>query len=368
MNVLGYPVSLTLWRYMATRFLLQLIIIGGALASLIYIFEVIELFRRAGGGDVPTMSIIWMGLLKLPETLQVITPFIFLVSALGLFWQLSRSSELVVMRANGISVWQFIAPILTTTFVIGLINFALLQPIAAASISRYQTLETRHLGEQKRIIALNEQGLWIRQAKDNIIWLLYAKNINMQTTRLQSLMVLALDDQGFLKQRYDAPYGYVQDESWILQNGLETKSNGATSEFTTKAITAGIDQEEILSGFTEASTLSSWDMPSQIKTLKNSGFSVRTLLLYYYNLIAAPFLWMSMILIAVTVSLSSQRVSRTALLLGLGVIIGFFYFLFARYFEALSITQRIPELMAVWTPIIIATFVPISVLLQKEDG
>ncbi len=368
MNVFGYHLSLTLWHYMIERFLMQLLIIGGALTGLIYLFEVIELFRRASGDDVATLAIFLMGLLKLPETIQIITPFIFLAAALSLFWQLSRSSELVVMRANGISVWRFIAPVMGLTLILGVLNFTLFQPVGAASLSRYQTLEGKYLGAQKRVVALNEQGLWLREVREGSIWLLHAKNIDIQNSTLGTLMVLVLNDTGTLQTRYDAPSGLIQNKNWMLGNGLETAANGAMRPFASKTVMAGLDQEEILSGFTKAATLSSWTLPKHIKTLKSSGFPTRSLLLYYYNLIAAPFLWMSMIMIALTVSLTPQRVARTSLLLTLGIVIGFFYFLFARYFEALSMTQRIPELMAIWTPIIIAIFVPISVLLQKEDG
>lgn len=363
-----HTISWTLWRYMGARFLTQLFIIGGALASLIFVFESIELFRRAAGDDVSALRIFIMGLLKLPETMQIIAPFIFLTAALSLFWQLSRSSELVVMRANGISVWRFTTPIISLTLFLGILNFALFQPISAASLSRYEILESQYLGEERRIISLSDKGLWLRERQDNLVWLLHAQTINLNTSTLGNIMVLVMDQNGDLMRRYDAQTGQIDQNRWILNNGLETSSNGSSEAFDRREANAGLNSNDIIAGFTEAETISAWSMPHQIARLKNSGFSTRTLQLYFYNLIAAPFLWISMILIALTVSLNPHRLSRSTALITLGIVVGFFYFLFARYFEALSITQRIPELLAIWTPILIATFIPISILLQKEDG
>lgn len=359
---------ITLWKYLARRYLVQVGMIALGLLALIYMFETFELLRRAGGHDVPTQTVMFMALLKLPETAQIIFPFVFLLSGLSLFWQLNRASELVVMRATGISAWRFVAPIALVAFACGLFNIAVLQPVGAASLSRYATLEAQYLGTPRRIAALNKQGLWVRDSHQGRVRLMHAQSVTMPEAKMTDLMILDLDDKGALLTRFDAAGGFYDNEAWVLARGMETDANGAVTPFVGKRVEAGVGREELFAGFTESGTFAFWTLPAHIKTLAESGFPTRSLVLYYQNLLATPFLWVAMTLVAVAVSLTPHRMGRTVLLLSLGVGAGFFYFLFARYFEALTLTQRIPEIVAAWVPVAIATLVPLTSLFQTEDG
>ncbi len=362
------PIPWTMWRYLAQRYAIQIALVGGFLFGLIYVFESLEMLRRAEGHDVALSTVMGMAALKLPETAQVLFPFIFLISGLSLFWQLGRASELIVMRAVGISVWQFIAPIILTAFILGVFNVAVLQPISATSLNRYAVLEAQYLGKPRRIAALNEQGLWLRDSRDGVTRLLHARNIGADGQALNNIMALNLNDNGTLISRLDAGKGRFDEESWILQNGAITASNGDRHDFAQQVIETGIKRSDMFSGFNEAATFSFWSLPNHIGTMAASGFPTRNLVLYYQNLLAMPFLWVSMALIAAVVSLTPHRLGRTTLMIGVGVLAGFFYFLFARYFEALSMVQRIPEAMAAWVPVLLATLLPLYSLLKKEDG
>lgn len=362
------PVPWTMWRYLAMRYLTQIALVGAFLFGLIYVFEALELLRRASGHDVALSTVLGMAALKLPETGQVLFPFIFLIAGLSLFWQLGRASELIVMRAVGISVWQFIAPVVLTAFALGVFNIAALQPISAASLNRYTVLEAEHLGKPRNVAALNQQGLWLRDTRDGVTHLLHARHVGSDGQSLKTIMVLNLNDKGSLLSRYDAPEGRFDESQWVLMNGIVTDRDGARSGFANRAIETGIKRSDMFAGYNEVATFSFWSLPGHIKTMAASGFPTRSLILYYQNLLAMPFLWVSMALIAAVVSLTPHRFGKTALMIGLGVLAGFFYFLFARYFEALSLVQRIPEIMAAWVPIILATLLPLYSLLKKEDG
>lgn len=358
----------TLWRYLALRYGMQLALVGFFLLGLIYLFETMELLRRAKDQDVATATLLWMGILKLPQTGQIIMPFIFLIAGLILFWQLGRASELVVMRSSGVSAWQFLAPIVMTAFALGVLNFAVLQPVGAAFLKQFSAFETRYLGKATRLASLNKQGLWLREATDQETLLMHAGHFSLPDGTLTQPMIFRLDKNGRLIDRTDAAAGTFLDKGWALERGIVTDAAGVSRPFTARLIQLNTRRDDVLFDFTRSEMLSSWSLPGHIATLAASGFSTRSLVLYYQNLLATPFLWTAMALIAVAVSLTPHRLGRATLMLAVGVGAGFFYFLFARYFEALTLTQRIPELLAAWVPVLLATLIPISSLLQTEDG
>lgn len=358
----------TLWRYLALRYGIQLAFVGLFLLGLIYLFESMELFRRAKDHDVETATILWMTFLKLPQTGQVIMPFVFLIAGLILFWQLGRASELVVMRSSGVSAWQFLAPVMLTAFVLGLLNFVVFQPLGASFLKQFSAYETQYLGKPTRLASLNKQGLWLREADEHETLLMHAGHFSLPDAHLTAPMVLRLDKKGRLIDRIDASKGTFLENGWQLERGTIMDAAGVTAPFAARLIRLDARRDDVLFDFTRSEMLSSWSLPGHIATLAASGFPTRTLVLYYQNLLATPFLWTAMALIAVAVSLTPHRMGRATLMLVVGVAAGFFYFLFARYFEALTLTQRIPEMLAAWVPVILATLIPISSLLQTEDG
>ncbi|MDX1737898.1 MAG: LptF/LptG family permease, partial [Alphaproteobacteria bacterium] len=96
----------TFSRYTSRQFILWVTFVFFALSFLFALFDFIELMRRASGKAEANMDIILqMSLAKLPLLLQDIFPFVILFGTLIALWRLSKSSELVIARAAGMSVW-----------------------------------------------------------------------------------------------------------------------------------------------------------------------------------------------------------------------------------------------------------------------
>ena len=101
--------SLTLSKYLSRHFLFWLVSVFFAFTGIALILDTVELMRRASGKEEATMDIvIMMSVLKLPFMIHSLLPFIILFGALLAFWRLARTNEVVVARAAGISVWQFL--------------------------------------------------------------------------------------------------------------------------------------------------------------------------------------------------------------------------------------------------------------------
>ena len=112
--------SWTLSRYLARQFLTVVLITFGIFISLIYILELVELLRRGSGKPGVTFDLLaLMALMEVPRNGSRTLPFAFLFGGMAAFLRLSRNNELVIARAAGVSVWQFIAPALAVAFAMG---------------------------------------------------------------------------------------------------------------------------------------------------------------------------------------------------------------------------------------------------------
>ena len=133
---------------------------------LIFFVDFIEMLRRAGNyaGDIPALLLAWMTLLRLPSFSELILPFAVLIGSIGIFLMLSRSSELVVLRAAGISVWQFTLPAMVVAFLLGIAFVLLYNPIAAVARGEAERLYADRLRQgSSRCSRQRNAGAWLRE-------------------------------------------------------------------------------------------------------------------------------------------------------------------------------------------------------------
>ena len=123
------PTSIV-YKYLSKNFFLSLISVLFAVMGIILLFDTIELLRRSSTKDVPFTQVIEMGILKLPQMINMILPFAVMLGAMVCFWRLSKSNELVIVRSAGVSVWQFLLPVLSVAFLVGLVNITIVNPIS----------------------------------------------------------------------------------------------------------------------------------------------------------------------------------------------------------------------------------------------
>src|SRR4029450_4432138 len=155
----------TLARYFALRFLLAMLAMFLICCVLIFFVDFIEMLRRASNysGDVPGALLAWISLLRLPSFSELVLPLAVLIGTIGIFLMLSRSSELVVLRAAGISVWQFALPAMIVAFLLGLAFVLLYNPIAAVARGEAERVYAAAFGRGESLLKNKNSGAWLRE-------------------------------------------------------------------------------------------------------------------------------------------------------------------------------------------------------------
>ena len=117
----------TLSLYIARRFSLAVLSMLAALSGLVSLFDFIELLRRSATKPDATFGLVTeIAALRLPYVSMQILPFAVLLGGILAFWRLTRSSELIVARAAGVSAWQFLAaPLACAVLVTGVAFLAI---------------------------------------------------------------------------------------------------------------------------------------------------------------------------------------------------------------------------------------------------
>ena len=154
----------TLSVYIGRLFAFWFAAVFAGIAGIVYMLDSIELLRRSQRVEVPLSLLLKLSALKLPQLLMELFPFVVLFAAMLCFWRLARSHELTVVRASGVSVWQFLTPVIVLVLTIGAVRVGLVNPLAAALYSRHETLEAEIFQGRGSQMAVAQNGFWLRQA------------------------------------------------------------------------------------------------------------------------------------------------------------------------------------------------------------
>ena len=359
----------TLSRYLAQNYALGFLGLTFILLVLVYVFDTVELLRRASKfDDISVPLTLLMGLLKLPEVGQIILPFAVLFSAMIVFTSLSRRSELVIFRAAGLSAWQFLGPVIGIAALIGVLQITVINPFGALALSRFVALERVHLDRSENIISFSGQGLWLRQDTDEGYVILHAGKVAQPSWALENVMALFYTDNHILNRRVDAPRARLDPGQWVFEDAIINMRSGAPEKSALLALSTSLTIPDIEESFADPKTIPFWRLGHFIDLLGRTGFDPTPLQMHRHILLSQPLLLVAMVLLAAAVSLRPQRSGGTARLIIIGVSIGFCIFLGASFLQALGTSGQLPPILAAWFAPLSALFLGIGAILSLEDG
>ena len=361
----------TLSIYVGRTFLMSFLAFFIGLMTLVFLLDVIELLRRgASKPDVTFAIVAQMGLLKLPHMGQLLFPFATLFGGMTAFWRLTRSNELAVTRAAGISVWQFLLPVLLLALALGIFKVTAFNPLSSTTLSRFQTMEAVYLKGQKSVLAISDGGLWLRQGTAEGHAVVHARNILQQGSKVELLDTITFLYQGqdtFIG-RVDAERAVLGEGFWHMENAWVNTPESPASHHDEYWLETDLTLAKIQDNFASPETMSFWKLSDFIQTLDEAGFSAIRHRLQWHSLLASPLLMCAMVLIAATFTLRHARRGSTTFVIASGVLTGFLLYFVSDVVYALGLSESIPVTLAAWTPSGVALMLGLAMLLHLEDG
>jgi lipopolysaccharide export system permease protein len=312
-----------------------------------------------------------MALLKLPHTAQATLPFVAMLAMMFLLFRLSRSSELMVIRAAGVSVWQFLAPPLVLTAILGLLNLAIVDPLAADMYDTYQRMDENLIRGQDTTLNIGESGLWLRESSGAIATIVYATSVHQDndTLTLTKVSIFQADNKEKLTRRLEAEGGRLTEGTFQLEKVWDMVPGQPGVFHDTYTLPTSITVSKVQDSFAAPETMSFWALPEFIRFSEQAGFSALPHRLYWYSLLASPWLLCAMVLIAAAFNLTAN--AKLAGWTGRGVAglsVGFMIYFFSRFLYALGLSATLPLLLAAWAPAALAGMLGLAYIFHSEDG
>lgn len=333
----------------------------GAAFLLVFLFALFSYLAELGelkdtyGAWQALQYVLWQS----PSYLYQLLPIAGLMGALLGLGTLASSSELIIMRASGISLWRIVRWALRPAWLLIILSFILSQWVLPHT--NQQATQVRQQAGKSAGIGKVE-GYWTREG-ERYIYVGYADTLG----NLKNIRMIDLDSNKHLVQITYAETGiFQQDQQWQLKQIQQTKiqPDGSAQMIRLPQMQVALALQP---RFVRIVTVSPEDLaPSQlveyIRYLSDSSHVPKAYLLAFWQKIISPFALISLVVIACSFIFGPLRQQSVGFRLVIALFIGLSFHYLQDFLGYASLVYSPSPLWFVLFPIVICFGIGIYLL------
>jgi lipopolysaccharide export system permease protein len=363
-NVQFFP-SRRIAFYMAKMFVLRSLAV---LAALVIILQTLDLLGESGkilavpgNGD----STLWYYVsLRFPQLVARFLPFSVLLGTLITLATLNQNSEIVSMKAAGISAHQIIAPLIVASLGIAAFTFVFQERVvtrATATLNDWQAVDYGQIPKASGIVT----NAWVRHDDDLIL----ARQVTGSgaETRLHGISIYERTG-GTLNAIITAARGRPIGGGWLLED-VKKFDVATTAETRMPSMKAaeGVQPREFTLADIKAEEQDLITLSASIVSLKEAGMTTGPLEAGLWHKISGPLSALLMPLLAAVAAFGLARSGQLFVRAVIGMALGFAYFVVDNFALAMGNLGAYPPMLAAWAPFALFLLVGEAVLIRTEE-
>jgi lipopolysaccharide export system permease protein len=334
-----------------------------ALVGIFYIATLIDLADKVLGGVASTSVLLRYFYFATPQYVYYIIPMGALVATLVTVGLLTKNSELIVMRACGISLYRSALPLLLFAVIFSTVLFELQERVLSESNREAQRLNAIMRGYPMQMVGvLNRQ--WIIGKSGDIYWY---QAFDPRRNHFRQLSIFHLADSGWQLDQltyaneallvhatngedsltWEARHGWTRDFSTAPHHGSRQLAV-KYEPFETRSISLE-SPAYFKTDDPDADRMTYSELKNYIAELKASGYHVVPYQVSLQQKLAFPFVAIIMTLLAVPFAVSTGR-SGAIYGIGVGLVLAIVYRTALSLFGALGSGGWIDPTLAAWSP------------------
>ncbi len=359
-----------IFKHLCVYYLKILAMFHIGILFIIYIADFTEGLKKYSEYN-PSIGLVgFLSLLKLPQLLIDLSPFIILFASLFAIRTLVLHKEIDILKACGLSIWKILNPFILLTIIYGLLLIFVLNPLVFLSTQYEEIIENKIIPNKESNIYLKNNILWIIDKIDtsekNIIMAKRFISINNKI-HLNDITIFHIKNNKLL--RLLNAYDGMIDRQNIYLNKVLIKNENESFFHSNNTLNISLhNKSNKLSNLNlNPSNIIIYNYPQYIYNLKKIGVDTSDYEFYFYNLISLPLLLFAMLLISVRFSLYDIRAGKNLYIITITILCGFLLYFFSNIINTFGASNHIPiylDIAFTKTTIILLSLL----LLVKKEG
>ena len=364
MNLQFFP-SRRIALYMAKIFVLRCLVV---LAALVVILQTLDLLGESGkilafpgNGDAELWRYVS---LRLPQLVSRFLPFAVLLGTLITLAGLNQNSEVVSMKAAGISAHQIIAPLILASLFIAGASFVFNERIVTRATETLGGWDEAGYGKVPRDSGIR-LNVWVRWGDDLVL----AREVRAAGPAPELRNLTIYDRSGeTLKAVVNARRAARAGDGWRLEQGSTFDvATGQTTRFAALPWGRGLDPAQFTLSKVDADEEDFATLKRSIAELKQAGRDTAELESGFWHKLSGPCSVVLMPLLAAIAAFGLARSGQLFVRAVIGMALGFAYFVMDNFSLAMGSYGAYPPLAAAWAPFLLFLLIGETVLIRTEE-
>ncbi|WP_242137673.1 MULTISPECIES: LPS export ABC transporter permease LptG [unclassified Sphingomonas] len=357
--------SRTIAIYMGRMFLIRTFAV---LAMLVLILQALDLLSESGhilahpGNGEPQ---VWQYLtLRIPEIIAQFLPFSVLLGTIITLSTLNQNSEVIALKASGLSAHQVLAPLLITSLGVALISFTFNDRVvsrATATLDAWQKVEYGPMPIDRG----DRTNVWVRDGDD----LIQVERVRGMGDHAKLTNVTLFDrTNGSLVAIVTGQNGVRDGHGWKLTPATRFDvATGKKTQLPAIVIGQSVRPDQFTLATIDAGGLSFGALRSAIADLGAGGRPTKALEGAMWHKLSAPLSSILMPLLGAVAAFGLARSGKLFVRAVIGMMLGFLYFVADNFALAMGNIGAYPPFLAAWAPFLLFFMIGEAVLIRTEE-
>lgn len=353
--------------YMARTFLIRTFAVLAMLVVVLMTLDLLgesgKVLAQPGNGEAELWRYIG---LRAPQIIARFLPFSVLLGTLITLTGMNQHSEIISMKAAGLSAHQILAPLILASLGIAGISYAFNERIvtrASSSLNAWQHVDYGPIPRDSGI----KTNVWVRDGNNlvtagiitghgNDVVLRQVETFN----RVNNQLINIVHGE---EARYDP-----QNRDWILKNATSFDVNRGTTQHIPE-IRGGqnVRPDQFTLAKVEPDSLTFSELKSAIADLRDAGRPTASLEASLWHKISGPLSALLMPLLGSVAAFGLARSGQLFVRAVMGMALGFTYFVADNFALAMGNLGAYPPFLAAWAPFLLFFLLGETVLVRTEE-
>ncbi|MBV9748803.1 MAG: LPS export ABC transporter permease LptG [Acetobacteraceae bacterium] len=357
--------SRTVSLYMARLFLVRTF---GILAALVLVLQALDLLSESAkilGVPGNTDADVWRYVsLRAPQIIARFLPFSVLLGTILTLLQMNQNSEVIALKASGLSAHQVLAPLIVASLGVAVLSFTFNDRIvsrATATLNAWQKVEYAPLPADRG----ERTNVWVRDGDD----LIEVDRIGGRGAGAVLRDVTLYDRTGGnLVAIVQAPSGKREGDAWRIGPASRFDvASGAVTQLGSILVARGVRPDQFTLGAVDADGLSFGGLRSAIGDLNDAGRPTKSLEGSLWHKLSGPLSSILMPLLGAVAAFGLARSGQLFVRAVIGMALGFAYFVADNFALAMGNLGAYPPFLAAWAPFLLFFLIGEAVLIRSEE-
>ena len=357
--------SRTMSWYVARMFLVRVFSVLIALVLVLQALDVLSesgrILAYQGNGEAEVWRYVS---LRAPQIVQRFLPYAVLLGAIITMSTLNSNSEVVAMKAGGLSAHQILAPLLLASLGVAVLSFAFNERVvsrAAGTLDQWQKIEYAPLP----VDSGDRLGVWVRSGDD----LIEVGRVSGRDEQVRLFGIRIYDREGgALKSLISADRGVRDGTGWRIGPAKRFDvGTGSLTRLGTIHAAEGVRPDQFTLANVDPDGLTFPALADAIRDLRDAGRPTKSLEGTLWHKISGPLSTVLMPLLGAVAAFGLARSGKLFIRAVIGMALGFTYFVADNFALAMGNLGAYPPLLAAWGPFFLFLLIGETVLIRTEE-